>query len=485
MQSRWRRTAIEGDPVSHRSDLYLDGEWVAAGSAAIAVENPATEETIGEVPDCTAEHVDRAVRAARRAFPGWAATPRAERAEYLRKLHDGLAKRVDEIAELIATDVGTPMRIASRIQASLPLTDISSYVDLLTREEPEEKIGNTLVVKEPIGVVAAITPWNYPLHQITCKLAPALAAGCTVVIKPSEVAPLAAVALFDAIHEAGLPAGVVNLVHGRGPVVGEALATHPEVDHVSFTGSVRAGSRVAELGARTIKKVTLELGGKSANVVLDDADLRTAVKVGVANAFLNGGQTCTAWTRLLVPADRHAEAAELAGEFAAGFAPGDPLDPKTKLGPLVSAAQRERVRGFIAKGVEEGARLVTGGADTPAGFERGYYVSPTVFADVDPDSTIAQEEIFGPVLSVIPFRDTDDALRIANNSRYGLHGAVWSADSDRALAFARQVRTGQIDVNGGAYNPLAPFGGYKQSGVGREMGRQGLDEYLEVKSIQL
>nr|WP_110335501.1 aldehyde dehydrogenase family protein [Prauserella flavalba] len=471
--------------MSHRSDLYLDGEWVAAGSAAIAVENPATEETIGQVPDGTAEDVDRAVRAARRAFPGWAATSRAERAEYLRKLHDGLAKRQDEIAELIATDVGTPMRIASRIQAALPLTDVSSYVDLLTRDEPEEKIGNTLVVKEPIGVVAAITPWNYPLHQITCKLAPALAAGCTVVIKPSEVAPLSAIALFEAIHEAGLPAGVVNLVHGRGPVVGEALATHPEVDHVSFTGSVRAGSRVAELGARTIKKVTLELGGKSANVVLDDADLTTAVKVGVANAFLNGGQTCTAWTRLLVPAERHAEAAELAGEFAAGFAPGDPLDPKTKLGPLVSAAQRERVRGFIAKGLEEGARLVTGGADTPAGFDRGYYVSPTVFADVDPDSTIAQEEIFGPVLSVIPFRDTDDALRIANNSRYGLHGAVWSADSDRALAFARQVRTGQIDVNGGAYNPLAPFGGYKQSGIGREMGRQGLDEYLEVKSIQL
>ncbi|EHR53589.1 NAD-dependent aldehyde dehydrogenase [Saccharomonospora marina XMU15] len=472
--------------MSEHSRIYLDGTWVDAGvGTTIPVVNPTTEETIGEVPSCTAEHVDQAVRAARLAFPGWAATSRQERATYLRRLHDALAARVDSVATTIATDVGTPMRIASRIQAQLPLTDIATYADLLDQPEIEEKIGNTLLVREPIGVVAAITPWNYPLHQITCKLAPALAAGCTVVIKPSEVAPLVVQQLFDAIHEAGLPAGVVNLVHGEGPVVGEALATHPDVDHVSFTGSVRAGSRVAELAARTIKKVTLELGGKSANVVLDDADLKTAVKVGVANAFLNGGQTCTAWTRLLVPQDRQAEAAELAAEFAAGFKPGDPLVAGTKLGPLVSSAQRERVRGFIDKGIQEGARLVTGGSEPPADLARGYFVAATVFADVDPDSTIAQEEIFGPVLSVIPFRDTDDALRIANNSRYGLHGAVWSADTDRALAFARQVRTGQIDVNGGAYNPLAPFGGYKQSGIGREMGQLGMDEYLEVKSIQL
>ena len=468
------------------SRIYIGGTWVHSQSTStISVENPSTEERIAEIPRGTAADVDHAVQAARAAFPAWAATPRAVRAGHLRRLTDLLAKRADEIAETIATDVGTPLRIASRIQAALPLTDLATYADLLEQDEPAERIGNSLVVREPAGVVAAITPWNYPLHQVTCKIAPALAAGCTVVLKPSEVAPLCIYQLFEAIHEAGFPPGVVNLVSGYGPEIGEALVTHPDVDVVSFTGSVAAGSRVAELAAKSVKRVTLELGGKSANVILDDADLETAVKVGVANAFLNGGQTCTAWTRMLVPAARHAEALQLAARFAEGFAPGSPLDPKTKLGPLVSARQRDRVRGFIEAGVRDGATLATGGAATPSGVDRGYFVSPTVFGDVHPDSALAQEEIFGPVLSVIPFHDEDDALAIANNSRYGLHGAVWSADQDRALAFARQVRTGQIDVNGGAYNPLAPFGGYKQSGVGREMGRLGLDEFLEVKSIQL
>jgi aldehyde dehydrogenase (NAD+) len=357
--------------------------------------------------------------------------------------------------------------------------------DLLQEDEPEERIGNSLVLREPAGVVAAITSWNYPLHQVTCKIAPALAAGCTVVVKPSEVAPLAVYQLFDAIHEAGFPRGVVNLISGYGPGVGEALVTHAEVDVVSFTGSGRGGAFVAELAARSVKRVTLELGGKSANVILDDADLGTAVKVGVANAFLNGGQTCTAWTRMLVPVQRHDEALELAKTVAEGFVPGDPLDPATKLGPLVSAAQRDRVHGFIRQGIDGGARLVTGGNTAPDGFERGYFVRPTVFGGVDPHSVIAQEEIFGPVLSVIPFDGDDEALTIANNSAFGLHGAVWSADQDRALAFARQVRTGQIDVNGGAFNPLAPFGGYKRSGIGREMGRHGLAEFVETKSIQL
>ncbi|WP_409179807.1 aldehyde dehydrogenase family protein [Amycolatopsis sp. VS8301801F10] len=470
--------------MAERDVLYLGGEWVRSdGKSSIPVENPATEQVQAHIPEGTAADVDRAVRAAREAFPAWARTSRAERAELLRALLDGLAKRADEIGETIAKDVGTPVRIATRIQAALPQTDVRTYVDLLGQEEPEEKVGNSLIVREPAGVVAAITPWNYPLHQITCKIAPALAAGCTVVVKPSEVAPLSAYQLFDAIHEAGFPPGVVNLVTGYGPEVGEALATHPEVDVVSFTGSVRAGTRVAELAARTVKRVTLELGGKSANVILDDADLATAVKVGVSNAFLNGGQTCTAWTRMLVPREKHDEAAALAKTFAEGFTTGDPLDPKTKLGPLVSAAQRDRVRGYIEKGIAEGATLVTGGVEAPE--DTGYFVAPTVFADVDPDSTIAQEEIFGPVLSIIPFDDEEDALRIANNSRYGLHGAVWSADQERALAFARQVRTGQIDVNGGAFNPLAPFGGYKQSGLGREMGRAALDEFTELKSIQL
>ncbi|MFF1664957.1 aldehyde dehydrogenase family protein [Streptomyces sp. NPDC055898] len=481
---RQTRSEQEGTLID-RNATYVDGTWAPGATETIAVENPATEDVIGVVPNGTAADAERAVRAARAAFPAWAATSRAERAEYLRKLHHGLAKRSAEIAETIATDVGTPMRIATRIQAALPLTDIAGYIDLLQEDETEERIGNSLVLTEPAGVVAAITPWNYPLHQITCKIAPALAAGCTVVVKPSEVAPLAAYQLFDAIHEAGFPPGVVNLISGYGPGVGEALVTHPEVDVVSFTGSVRGGARVAELAAQSIKRVTLELGGKSANVILDDADLRTAVKVGVANAFLNGGQTCTAWTRMLVPAQHHDEAMELTKSIAEGFVPGDPLDPKTKLGPLVSGAQRDRVHGFIRQGIEAGARLVTGGSTAPEGFERGYFVRPTVFGGVDPDSVIAQEEIFGPVLSIIPFEGDDEALAIANNSAFGLHGAVWSADQDRAIAFARQVRTGQIDVNGGAFNPLAPFGGYKQSGVGREMGKQGLAEFLETKSIQL
>ncbi|MDN5920459.1 MAG: aldehyde dehydrogenase family protein [Pseudonocardia sp.] len=466
--------------------LYLSGAWVpSTGSGTIPVVDPSTEDVIGAVPEGAAEDVERAVAAARGAFPAWAATTRPERAEYLRRLHDGLAKRAEEIAETISKDVGTPMRIASRIQAALPQTDVATYIEILEGDEPEEKVGNSLVIREPVGVVAAITPWNYPLHQITAKIAPALAAGCTVVLKPSEVAPLVVRQLFEAIDEAGFPAGVINLVHGTGPVIGEALATHADVDMVSFTGSVGAGSRVAELAARTVKKVTLELGGKSANVLLDDADFAGAVKMGVANAFLNGGQTCTAWTRLVVPADRQEEVLELARAAAEGFVPGDPLDPKTKLGPMVSQAQRDRVRGYIRTGVEEGARLVTGGADAPEGRVTGFFVAPTVFGDVDPNSTIAQEEIFGPVLSVIPYRDEDEALAIANNSEYGLHGAVWSADQDRALAFARKVRTGQIDVNGGAYNAFAPFGGYKRSGVGREMGRPGLEEYQEIKSIQL
>jgi aldehyde dehydrogenase (NAD+) len=467
-------------------ELYLSGSWATStGPDTIPVVNPATEEVIGAVPAGTVADVERAVRAARAAFPAWAATSRAERAGLLEALREGLAKRAEEIAATITADVGTPARIARRIQAALPETDVATYVDLLAGDDQEQRIGNSLVVREPVGVVAAITPWNYPLHQITAKLAPALAAGCTVVLKPSEVAPLVVRLLFEAIDEAGFPPGVVGLVHGDGPIVGEALVGHRDVDMVSFTGSVRAGARVAELAARTVKKVTLELGGKSANVLLEDADLGAAVKVGVANAFLNGGQTCTAWTRMVVPAAWQEEVLELARAAAEGFAPGDPADPATKLGPLVSAAQRERVRGYIATGLAEGARLVTGGAAAPAGRERGFFVAPTVFGGVAPDSRIAQEEIFGPVLSVLPYRDEDEALAIANDSDYGLHGAVWSADQDRAVAFARRVRTGQIDVNGAAYNPLAPFGGYKRSGVGREMGLPGLEEYQEIKSIQL
>ncbi|PQP20036.1 aldehyde dehydrogenase family protein [Rhodococcus opacus] len=472
--------------MSKHIGWFVDGNWVTENSGrTIDVFNPATEELIGTVPANTAEDVDRAVRSAKEAFAAWSQTSYAERAVHLRKLRDGLATRAEEIATTIANDVGTPIRIASRIQAALPVTDVETYIDILDAGSDEPRVGNSVVVAEPIGVVAAITPWNYPLHQITAKLAPALAAGCTVVIKPSEVAPMVLEQLFDAIIEAEFPSGVINLVHGYGPEAGEALVTHPDVDAVSFTGSVAAGSRVAQLAAESIKKVTLELGGKSANVVLDDADLKTAVKVGVSNAFLNSGQTCTAWTRLLVPADRYDEAVELAAGFAESLTIGDPLDTATKLGPLVSAAQRDRVRGYIDNAAATGARLATGGSAAPNGVDRGFFVSPTVVADVDPKSVIAQEEIFGPVLVVLPYTNEKEALEIANGTNYGLHGCVWSADAARAEAFARRMRTGQVDVNGAAYNPKAPFGGYKHSGVGREMGREGLLEYQEIKSIQL
>jgi aldehyde dehydrogenase (NAD+) len=472
--------------MQDRGELYIDGGWVApANDETIEVENPATEQVIARIPSGTPANVDAAVAAARAAFPSWSTTPVPRRAALLRTLADHLAKRSDEIARTIAAEMGCPLRMATRIQAALPQTVVAGYADLIERFEFDDRVGTSLVTREPAGVVGAITPWNYPLHQITCKLAPALAAGCTVVIKPSEIAPLVAYLLIEAVHESGFPAGVVNLVPGYGAVVGEAIARHPGIDAVSFTGSVRAGTRVAELAAPNVTRVTLELGGKSANVLLPDADLAGAIKVGVATAFLNSGQTCTAWTRMLVHTDRYDEVLDRAVAAARTFTLGDPLSPDTKLGPLVSARQRERVRGLIDTAVSEGARIATGGSAAPEGLDRGYYVAPTVLADVAPDSTVAQEEVFGPVLSVLRYRDEDEALEIANNSQYGLSGAVWSADDDRALAFARRMRTGSVDVNGGRFNPMAPFGGYKHSGVGRELGVAGLEEYLETKSIQL
>ncbi|MDQ2960653.1 MAG: aldehyde dehydrogenase family protein, partial [Candidatus Dormibacteraeota bacterium] len=371
------------------------------------------------------------------------------------------------------------------IQAALPIQVLSGYVYLVHDVDRTERIGNSLVLREAVGVVAAITPWNYPLHQTIAKVAPALLAGCTVVHKPSEVAPLTAVILAEVVEAAGFPAGVYNLVSGSGAVVGEAMVSHPGVDMVSFTGSTRAGRRVGALAAESVKRVALELGGKSANVILEDADLAVAVKVGVANCFLNSGQTCTAWTRMLAPASRYDEVVELAASIADTFVAGDPTDPATRLGPLTSPLQYERVRTFIARGAAEGARLVAGGNDTSHLPERGHFVAGTVFADVAPDATIAQEEIFGPVLSVIRYTDEDDAVRIANATRYGLAGAVWSADTDHAMAVARRMRTGQVDINGARFNPGAPFGGYGQSGYGRELGRYGLEEFQLVKSVQL
>jgi betaine-aldehyde dehydrogenase len=472
--------------VKVHDKLYINGRWAEpAGRGLLDVTNSTTEEVMGRIPEGTPEDADAAVAAARAAFDSWSQLAVTERAAYLQRIAEGLQARQQEIAAIIASEVGMPLPLATAVQAGLPALVCGSYAKLLGEFQFEEQVGNSLVVKEPVGVVGCITPWNYPLHQVVAKVAPALAAGCTVVLKPSEVAPLTAFVLAEICDEVGLPAGVFNLVTGLGPVVGEAIVTNPDVDMVSFTGSTRAGRRVSELAARTVKRVALELGGKSASIVLDDADLVKAVCGTVNNCYFNSGQTCSAHTRLLVPKSRHDEAVRIAKEAAEGFTVGDPREGKAKLGPLVSDAQRERVRNYIRKGVEEGARLVTGGADAPEGLERGYFVRPTVFAGVGDQMTIAQEEIFGPVLSIIPYEDEDDAVRIANGTIYGLAGGVWSSDVEHAKRVARRLRTGQVDINGGSFNPMAPFGGYKQSGNGRELGRYGLEEYLEVKSLQL
>lgn len=465
-----------------RKTLFIDGRWVTPeGTDAIEVIDPATEQVIGSVPNGTAADVDAAVAAARRAFDPLITV--SERRDRLARVIAAMEKRLPDIAETITREMGAPVRIAQGVQTKVPLAVARGFADVLDSFEFEERVGNSLVVREPYGVVGAITPWNYPLYQVVAKVLPAIAAGCTVVLKPSNEAPLSVFEFVEAVEEAGLPAGVVNLVSGSGRVVGERIAEHPDVDLVSFTGSTGVGRRVAELAAASVKKVALELGGKSANVILDGGDLTTAVKVGVGNAFLNGGQTCMAWTRMLVPQSRYAEALDLIEAAVAKYTVGDPLDPATRIGPSASKAQYETVRGFIDRAQRDGARLLTGGADKVR--DVGYYLAPTVFADVDPDSELGQEEVFGPVLAVTPFRDEDDAVRIANGTPYGLAGAVWAEDLDRAIAFARRIQTGQLDLNGGAYNPVAPFGGYKKSGVGRELGRAGFEEFLQTKSLQL
>ena len=470
-----------------RDKLFIGGQWVAPSARdTIDVHNAGTGEVMGRIPAAGDKDAAAAVAAARAALEGWAQTPVEKRAEYLQKISDGLKARAEELARLIAQEVGMPIKLAGRIQAGLPIANFANYAKLVKDFKFEERVGNSVVVREPVGVVLAITPWNYPLHQIALKVAPALAAGCTVVLKPSEIAPFNAFVLAEVIEAAGLPKGVFNLVTGFGPAVGEALVKHPDVDMISFTGSTRAGKRISEVAAQGVKRVALELGGKSPSVILEDADLAAAVKGTINGCYLNSGQTCTALTRMLVPESKYEEAKKIAAEVAKGFTLGDPLNEATRLGPLTSAPQLERVRGYIRKGIAEGAELVTGGAEAPEGVPAGgYFVKPTVFGKVKPGSTIEQEEIFGPVLSIVTYKDEDEAVRIANDTAYGLAAAVWSKDEAHAQKVARRIRAGQVDVNGGAFNMNAPFGGFKQSGHGREAGVYGLEEFLEYKSLQL
>ncbi|QHB54755.1 aldehyde dehydrogenase family protein [Ralstonia solanacearum] len=469
-----------------RDRLFINGRWVAPqGKGVIDVTHSTTEAVMGTIPEGSAADAEAAVATARAAFDGWAATPAPKRAEFLQKIADGLKARTEELAQLIAGEVGMPIKLARAIQVGGPVYNWANFARLLGSFAFEERVGNSLVVREPVGVVGAITPWNFPLNQITLKVAPALAAGCTVVLKPSEVAPLNAFVLAEVIEAAGLPPGVFNLVTGYGPVVGEVLASHPEVDMVSFTGSTRAGKRVAELASQTVKRVALELGGKSASLILEDADLAAAVKGTLSACFLNSGQTCSAHSRMLVPRTRYEEVKALAKQLAATYVPGDPALETTRLGPLISAVQRDRVLGYIRKGLEEGAELITGGPDKPEGVSTGYFVRPTVLGNVKPSDTVAREEIFGPVLTILCYDSEEDAIRIANDSIYGLAGGVWSGDEARAIRVARRIRTGQVDINGGPFNMQAPFGGYKQSGNGREHGKYGLEEFLEYKALQL
>ncbi len=471
--------------MEHHERIYVGGEWIAPhGREQIVVIDPFNEQSLQSVPAGDARDVGLAVTAARAAFEPWSQTPPARRAEHLARLAQALGERRDDLARCITRELGMPFELSKRVQAGLPAAVMASFARLASEYAFEQRIENSLVLRAPVGVVGCITPWNYPLHQIVLKLGAALAAGCTVVVKPSEQTPLCAFELARLVEQCELPAGVFNLVSGTGPVAGEALASHSALDALSFTGSTRAGRRVGELAARNLVRVSLELGGKSASVVLDDADLVRAVKSTVAACLLNSGQTCSALTRLIVPRAQLARAEALAVEATRGYVMGDPFDPATRLGPLVSGAQRERVREHIRSGEEQGARRLCGGARAPAHTPRGWFVEPTVFTDVEPQMRIAREEIFGPVLAILAHDGDEHALELANDSEYGLAAAVWSAAPARAARIARRIRAGQVDLNGGKFNPLAPFGGFKHSGHGREFGVFGLEEFLTTQSLQ-
>ncbi|MEV4719987.1 aldehyde dehydrogenase family protein [Micromonospora noduli] len=462
---------------------WIGGETVTGSADTLPVVNPATGEVVAETPAGTAADVDRAVAAARAAFPAWSATTPQHRADVLRRLGAGLAARTEEIAQAITAEMGSPIGMSRTAQVAFPAAVVESVAGLADDFAWTEEVGNSLIVREPIGVVGAITPWNFPLQQVVSKLAPALLAGNTMVFKPSENAPLTARILAEVAAEAGVPAGVFNVVYGTGATVGEAISAHPDIDMISFTGSTRAGQRISAVAAATVKRVALELGGKGANIILDDADLPAAVERGLMMAFSNGGQVCGAWPRMLVPASRQDEVVALAVEAAKQYTVGAPGDEATRIGPMASEAHRQKVVGYIERGITDGARLVFGGPQRPEGLTVGAYVQPTIFADVDPTSAIAQEEIFGPVLTIIPYADEEEAVAIANGTLYGLTSGVFG-EPEHALAIARRLRVGQVDVNAGHWNPLAPFGGYKHSGNGREFGRFGLEEFLETKSIQ-
>jgi len=464
--------------------FYIDGKWVDPSQARdFLVINPATEESIATISLGGAVDVDLAVAAAKRAFESYSETTLDDRLRLLRRVIEVYRQRMEEMADTISREMGASISLSRAAQAPAGLAHLSEIVKVLGQFKFEELKGSTLMRKEPIGVCGLITPWNWPMNQIVCKVAPALAAGCTMVLKPSELAPLSAYLFAQILHDADLPPGVFNLVNGVGPTVGAAIAAHPDVAMVSFTGSTRAGVAVASAAAPTVKRVTQELGGKSANIILDDADLANAVTEGVQACFRNTGQSCNAPTRMLVPRSKMAEAAKAAGKAADATIVGDPFSDGVHLGPLVSKAQFDKVQRLISEGIEEGATLVAGGLGRPDGLTKGYFVKPTVFADVRNDMTIAREEIFGPVLCLIPYEDEEDAVRIANDTPYGLSGFVTSRDIERARRVAKRIRAGNVHINGARIDFGGCFGGYKQSGNGREWGEAGLEEFLELKAV--
>tara|TARA_B110001454_G_scaffold175868_1_gene167807 strand:+ start:1405 stop:2835 length:1431 start_codon:yes stop_codon:yes gene_type:complete len=465
--------------------FYINGEWVdpAEGLNTCDVLNPANEEVIGKIAMGSAADVDKAVIAAKDAFDTYSQTSVEERLALLGKIVEVYQSRYDEIAETISSEMGAPLTLSKAAQAATGLGHFAQAIEILQGFEWEETKGRTLIRKEPIGVVGMITPWNWPINQISCKVAPALAAGCTMLLKPTEIAPLNAMLFAEVMHEAGVPPGVFNLVNGDGLTVGEAMSSHPGIDMMSFTGSTRAGIAVAKGSADTVKRVAQELGGKSANIILDDADFESAVTGGARHCFNNSGQSCNAPTRMLVPESRHDEAKEIAKRAAETTKVGDPFSEDTGMGPVVSEIQFNKIQGLIEKGIEEGAELVVGGPGKPEGLNAGYYVRPTVFANVNNDMTIAREEIFGPVLSILPYENEEEAIQIANDTDYGLYGYVSSGDVEHAKKVANRIRAGSVAINNASADFTAPFGGYKQSGNGREWGPFGFDEFLEIKAV--